>query len=551
MTGRIVDCSRQAVLAGLRVGMPLAEALAIIDAHAVGPHSTNTQTTTCVSGGVSGKTTPDQPGTPARLKEPLVLEAYDPEADKLVLRRLADWCDRFNPFVSLDDREGDRPESTGREPDSLLFDLTGCQRLHGSEQKLAQRLVTALAKQGWTIRVAVADTPAAAWAVAHSTDWPKLMAQSSSGWPIRIIPSGQLAWAVDPLPIAVLRLSPAILAQLKELGIDTVDQIRNLDRDGLSSRFGPALLWSLDELLGRVPEILQPQRPAEPITAGWQFEHPVESSEVLSQVLGHLCKQLCDRLRPKQRGITRLNCRLQLDSAGPLLATVALLRPTLDEDHLLQLLHLQLERKTWSSPIVAIRLTVIGLRQLRPEQIDLFNYNRQVEVAALERLIDRMASRLGRDAIVQPQLRADAQPEHAYELNPAELNPAELNPAFSGFDQPAKPIGRQRTSKKKPSQQQESRQARMLAPHRPLRLAAKPIPLLHADGSVAPPTYFRCGGDAFQTQAWWGPERIETGWWRGGAGERDYFRLQTACGQQLWIFRLLTDGSWFLHGWFD
>jgi len=46
----------------------------------------------------------------------------------------------------------------------------------------------------------------------------------------------------------------------------------------------------------------------------------------------------------------------------------------------------------------------------------------------------------------------------------------------------------------------------------------------------------------------WGPERIETGWWRGKSVRRDYWRVETDTGQRFWIFRGLTDGRWFLHG---
>jgi protein ImuB len=49
----------------------------------------------------------------------------------------------------------------------------------------------------------------------------------------------------------------------------------------------------------------------------------------------------------------------------------------------------------------------------------------------------------------------------------------------------------------------------------------------------------------------WGPERIETGWWRGRSARRDYYRVETQSGRRLWLFRRLTDGRWFLHGKFD
>ena len=45
-----------------------------------------------------------------------------------------------------------------------------------------------------------------------------------------------------------------------------------------------------------------------------------------------------------------------------------------------------------------------------------------------------------------------------------------------------------------------------------------------------------------------GPERLETGWWRGADVRRDYFRVLTEGGQQFWLLRDLKTRQWFLHG---
>ena len=49
----------------------------------------------------------------------------------------------------------------------------------------------------------------------------------------------------------------------------------------------------------------------------------------------------------------------------------------------------------------------------------------------------------------------------------------------------------------------------------------------------------------------WGPERIETGWWRGRPVGRDYYGVETASAARFWLFRRLRDGKWFLHGMFE
>jgi protein ImuB len=66
-----------------------------------------------------------------------------------------------------------------------------------------------------------------------------------------------------------------------------------------------------------------------------------------------------------------------------------------------------------------------------------------------------------------------------------------------------------------------------------------------------PPVRFTWRRRAHQVVAQRGPERIETGWWRGRTARRDYYRVETALGQRYWLFRRLDDGRWFLHGVFE
>ena len=46
----------------------------------------------------------------------------------------------------------------------------------------------------------------------------------------------------------------------------------------------------------------------------------------------------------------------------------------------------------------------------------------------------------------------------------------------------------------------------------------------------------------------WGPERIETAWWRGPTVRRDYWRIETNDRRWLWVYRNLQDRRWYLQG---
>jgi protein ImuB len=66
-----------------------------------------------------------------------------------------------------------------------------------------------------------------------------------------------------------------------------------------------------------------------------------------------------------------------------------------------------------------------------------------------------------------------------------------------------------------------------------------------------PPGRFVWRGAEWRVASWWGPERIETGWWRGADVRRDYYVVTTQAGNRFWLFRRRDDGRWFLHGCFD
>jgi protein ImuB len=107
-------------------------------------------------------------------------------------------------------------------------------------------------------------------------------------------------------------------------------------------------------------------------------------------------------------------------------------------------------------------------------------------------------------------------------------------------------------------------------------LADSPLPLsVISVVPAGPPAQFHFDGVDYRIARSWGPERIETGWWRTGGGwglgargsggrtlarpspqppvptlsaRRDYYRVETTSGRRFWLFRGLADARWFFHG---
>ena len=179
-------------------------------------------------------------------------------------------------------------------------------------------------------------------------------------------------------------------------------------------------------------------------------------------------------------------------------------------------------------------------------QRQLFDETSGLNKQALAALINRLSSRLGVANVVSPTLRKGAQPECSYRLKPL-VDPAAV----------------------KKHLQKVVAQRRQLPPSfshvlgRPLKLIQPPVPVdVKRRVSAAPidqkdtaflkPVSISVSSHVNRTvqaiRQSWGPERIETGWWRGMMVRRDYWRVLTDKGRLLWVFCDLKTQQWFLHG---
>lgn len=231
-----------------------------------------------------------------------------------------------------------------------------------------------------------------------------------------------------------------------------------------------------------------------------------------------------DRLLPR-RGIQRGSLVEWLgENSRSLSVLVGLYQPSSSPQYLLELIGLQLEQKRFSQPVSGIIVEATVTAPLAWKQSELFDSDKRQDSQKLGSLIDRLSSRLGRAAVVRPQLRAEAVPERAW------------------LDVPLSGKGRTRRDNR----------SRFAPFERPLTLLPTPLPVnVIVTVPEGLPVRLVIESTQHDIIRLWGPERIETAWWRGPSVQRDYYRVKTITGQRFWLFRRLQDGRWFLHGEFD
>jgi protein ImuB len=532
----IAACCRAAQGAGVRPGMTLAQARAMVSGSAI--H----------------------------------IEDLDGAAERAALKRLAEWASlRYSPLVSIDPCTlSEKINAEEPLPDGLLMDITGCERLFGGQQHLALSLMRSLTRSGFEASIGIAPTIGAAWA-----------ASRFGPAPVTIFDSTSLRAHLEPLPVRALRIEDDTEQALVELGIETIGQLLALPRSTLPSRFGPLLLRRIDQAFGQAIETIEPVRPRPPLRLERIFDGPTPQQEAIENCTRELLLELSRQLLRRESGVRLLEAifeRIGRNGRGtePLTERITLSRPSRDARHLWSLLRPRIEKLHLGYGIESITLTALRTARLHHKQrrVDGKDGSAEERHQGTEaswqesdagQLIDTLANRLGPDRVLRAEVVESHIPERSIRFITA-THP--FTNRRRGGRRESAPLGN-------------------LSQTRPTLLFDHPEPAeAIALSPDHPPTLLRWRGREHRIIAGFGPERIAGEWWtvppnagrRGDSGrchptdrperqsaardawERDYFRLCDEDGRWLWVFREtplyrmqdLPDTPapvrWFIHG---
>ncbi len=561
----VVACCRASVAMGVRIAMPIAQASEMTRAGGCQPR----------------------------------IEQHDSWLDQETLGQIATLLqENISPLVAIEMLD-DHPWAGHplHQPESLLSDISGIAHLFAGEIGLLHATKELLATIGLVGRMAIADSVGAAWALAHYAkpyDANAVVQQDRSvdGF---IAPHGTSRQQIASLPVESLRIAPATVATLRRLGIEGIDSLLQLPKSGLATRLGKTLVRRIDQATGEIDEPLTVHRQPADHCYTLELEYPTCDQRILADRVGKLIEKARAGLATCNRGALRFTCRLDLTVHPPLTFEIGLFAPTLDVHHLTGLMINQVENKKLPSCVVRITISVTLTGPLRSSQTSLFkndSYDANTSAnwmsgSAVCRLVDALSGRLGRDAVLGVMMSDDPLPENGFHVWPltgnksmAKKKPMAKKPktfrsrrpsessrlSAPGHDLTFRDSSRQyfnaekiRHSSDDPSPEDAMR--------RPLSLLVRPIPLQVENGSSLCssdhwlPDHFRLDGVNHRIVRYWGPERIETGWWKGPSVRRDYYRIETDRGLWWWIFRELVSKAhdadtkngdrWMLHGRFS
>lgn len=496
---------------------------------------------------------------------------------------LAEAATRFSPLTGIEQLDK-RPwaSRTLPWPECILLDVSGIGKFFGSEEILAQQIAKWLKEQLYFGCIAIADNVSSAWALANfalrrqATDSEAIeVKQESAGENSEaapepnpylslpksryvISPPGQAETQTRILPLAALRLEQETITSLNKLGLQTIGQLSDLPRNGLAARLGKQLLLRWDQLLGDKTEPIVALQAEPEWSVETNLEHPVSDSKTVIELVRRMCHEIAHRLAAKGKGTLRTVCRIEMAEEPPLVMQLGLFRPSSDGPHLDMLLSGQLEQHLRRQPVrdvTAATLTATLVTELLWRQGELFDVTEAENRQKIAALVDGLSGRLGRKNVLAAKVNRDSQPELAYSLTPMTGRRNDGSQQNAG----RKLSSRLSTRRAEPSRDDPLRRpTHLFVPPVEVKLRSVDSAVKKGDGKVETKEstpkkrlQFLHLGQWHTVSSQLGPERLESGWWRGPSCRRDYYRFITTDGSWWWLFRDMTDNQWFLHGKFD
>lgn len=419
----------------------------------------------------------------------LLTAPADPDGDMAALQRLADWCGRYSPWVAVDGSDG------------LILDVSGVPHLFGGEMAMLDQMAQAFRRLQLGNRMAMADTPAAAWA------W----ARHGEGGPLPGRPAA--LEFLHPLPVKALRIPEQMAETLHGLGLKTIGDLANRPRAPLAQRFGPHLIDRLDCLAGRQDEPISPRRQPSPWRSHAALPEPVITRESIEAVLDRLLQALCTLLEREQRGARQLVLHAYRVDGDVQSLQIGTSYPSRKPQHLARLFRQPLDGLMPGFGFEAFILEALHADPFTAEQAELTTAEgEEGNASSHAQFIDRLQARLGAGNVFRFEPLSRHMPEYAT----ARLPPM----ARSNNPMPE------------------------LEP-RPLRLIQPESVEMAEDGTAF--TWRRLRRGIARAV---GPERIRGEWLQDGMEptQRDYFQVEDVAGRRYWLYR--SAQSWFVHGFF-
>jgi protein ImuB len=351
-----------------------------------------------------------------------------------------------------------------------MLDISGMERLFGQPEFLARKIRERILSVGISCAIAVSANHHAALCAARA------------GKGIVVIPVGQEASSLAPLPLSVLDLTPQQEETFSIWGIRTLGELAALPEVELIARMGQhgSRLRALAR--GEHSHFFQPVEVAFELKESYEFDQPVEILDSLLIVVSPMLDQVIARAQSRTLSLASVTISLRLQGNAFHTRTIQPALPTENRKLLLKLMHLDLQAHPPSDSVTEI---IITAETGDPSKVQLGLFSPQLpEADRLDVTLARIAALVGEDRVGTPELKDTHHPDRF---------------TMSGF----------KVAEAKPNSKTiiQHPAIRRLRPEETIAMS------LHRDR----PVEFCFRSTSYRIERAWGPWQMSSSWWSGEA----------------------------------
>lgn len=416
-----------------------------------------------------------------------------------LLEGLARWAIRYTPLSSTDS-------------DGILLDISGCSHLWGGEKSYMDHIIARLKASGYSVKAAIADTIGTAWAM------------SRYGNGAEIVPQYEQHSALLPLPPASLRIPNEITEKLHKLGMNRIERFIQMPRSTLRRRFGENLLIKMAQATGDEPEAFFPIDVIQEFEERLACLEPIRTAKAIEIAIEKLLEKLCLRLKTEGLGLRKAELKGYRIDGKTISTAIGTNRSSDDPKHLMKLFALNISGIAPGMGIELFTLSAERTEKVERPQEKIWTGQAGLDSQPLAELLDRVAGKVGKNAIRRYLPKADYWPERAVKTAKDLSEDSEIS-----FHNPL---------------------------NRPIQLLPRPERIeVTAPIPDYPPMLFIYQGERHSIKKADGPERLERSWWLEKGEHRDYYTVEDEKGNRYWLFRsghyAAENSAWFIHGFFS
>jgi len=312
--------------------------------------------------------------------------------------------------------------------DGFLFNVSGLQNLIGDSDKITQKILEQLKKIEISGSIAIADTANTAILLARQNEGANHTAASPEKF--------------SQLPLQNLEIENDTLKVFNDLGIRTIDELRQIPDADLIGRYGQKFKDVIDVIEQKGKRLLTPNIKESNVGWGYQLDFPVDDFEQLIFILNHGLDKLFAQVSHYGFSTEQLDISFKLQNKTEKSYEIKASFPTLGKTFWLKLINLRISLDPPESGIVSIDV-VSHFTRPRSTQKGLYAVSRP-EPESLLLTVNKIKKLVGEENVGVPvilnqrlaeafTLDADKLPEGKENFEPQPENPVI---AFSYFDPP-------------------------------------------------------------------------------------------------------------------